>query len=134
MKRIAFLTLGLALATGLFVAAGAFGGSAYARGSRPAVVKAGTCTGNSTSTLKVKPDDSGTEVEFEVDQNRNGATWRVTLRNDGVAFFQGNRVTRAPSGSFTVQARTQDGPGLDRIAARARNLKTGEVCTALVRI
>ena len=40
--------------------------------SRDAKRVAGKCTGNSTSKLKVKPDNGGLETEFEVDQNRNG--------------------------------------------------------------
>ena len=34
--------------------------------------QAGECTAASSSKIKVKPDDGGLEVEFEVDQNRNG--------------------------------------------------------------
>ncbi len=45
----------------------------------------GTCTTAATSKLKLSAEDGGIEVEFEVDQNRNGVPWRVTLRRNGVA-------------------------------------------------
>ena len=41
---------------------------------------AGDCSGRSTSKLKVKPDGGRLETEFEVDQNRNGVTWKVTIQ------------------------------------------------------
>jgi hypothetical protein len=49
---------------------------------------------------------------FEVDQNRVGETWTVVLKRDGVRFFRGERVTRAPSGSFEVRRviSNQSGP------------------------
>ena len=34
---------------------------------------AGTCTDSSRAKLKLKPDDGRVEVEFEVDENRNGS-------------------------------------------------------------
>ena len=37
----------------------------------------GKCSKASTSKLKLSREDAGTEVEFEVDQNRNGVRWRV---------------------------------------------------------
>src|SRR3954471_23474088 len=39
----------------------------------------GSCTKSASSKLKVKHDDGRLETEFEVDQNRNGVRWRVTL-------------------------------------------------------
>ena len=53
--------------------------------------------------LKVGLRDGGFEVEGEVDQNRNGRTWNWTFKNDGVRFANGSSVTRAPSGSFSVE-------------------------------
>ena len=39
----------------------------------------GTCTGPSTSKLKLSNEDGRIEVEFEVDQNRNGVRWDVAI-------------------------------------------------------
>ena len=43
------------------------------------VLRAGTCTQASTSKLKLGPEDGAIEVEFEVDQNRNGVRWKVVV-------------------------------------------------------
>jgi catechol 2,3-dioxygenase-like lactoylglutathione lyase family enzyme len=75
-----------------------------------------------------KTDDGRLEVEFEVDQNRSGDKWNVRLRNDGNTFFRGKRTTGGASGSFSVERKTSNGPGEDRISGRARNLRTDEVC------
>ena len=55
--------------------------TALAGGSKDGdgVVKRGKCTASSTWKLKVKSDDGRIETEFEVDQNRVGKRWRVTL-------------------------------------------------------
>jgi hypothetical protein len=91
-------------------------------------IKRTRCSESSSSKLKVKTDDGRLEVEFEVDQNRSGDKWKVRLRNDGKIFFRGKRTTRGASGSFSVERKTSNGPGKDRISGRARNLRTNEVC------
>ena len=99
----------------------------HASGDRERI-KRTSCSENSSSKLKVKTDDGRLEVEFEVDQNRTGDKWKVRLRNDGSTFFRGKRTTRGASGSFSVERKTSNGPGKDRISGRARNLRTNEVC------
>jgi hypothetical protein len=94
---------------------------------------AGRCTGSSTAKIKAKPDDGRLEVEFEVDQNRNGVPWRVTIRRNGNVAVRTTATTRAPSGSFSVERRIANGRGSDRISARATS-PSGEVCTARVSI
>jgi hypothetical protein len=96
------------------------------------VEKRGNCTRATDWKLKAKPDDGRIEVEFEVDQNRVGKTWSVVLKDNGVRFFKGTRVTKAPSGSFEVERRANNKPGADRITAKATNQKSGEVCKAAV--
>ena len=54
---------------------------------------AGTCTKASSSKLKLSREDAGTEVEFEVDQNRNGVRWRVVLFRNGTQVASRVRVT-----------------------------------------
>ena len=94
---------------------------------------AGSCSGRATSKLKAKPDDGRLEAEFEVDQNRNGVTWKVRM------FLNGNRVvrtratTRAPSGSFSVERRLPNPAGSDRVSARATS-PSGQVCKASLTI
>ena len=89
----------------------------------------GTCTQQSSSKLKLSRDDGRIEVEFEVDQNRNGVPWKVTLRRNGIRVASLTAMTRAPSGSFEIRRLIADRPGTDRISARATR-GSGEVCTA----
>jgi hypothetical protein len=108
-------------------------GSARDDSRRPERRVAGSCTGQTSAKLKAKPDDGRLEVEFEVDQNRNGVTWRVRLRRNGSLVVKTRATTKAPSGSFSVERRIADPAGSDRIAARATS-PSGEVCTASLRI
>jgi hypothetical protein len=90
---------------------------------------AGTCTGSTSSKIKLSAENGRIEVEFEVDQNRNGVPWRVTLTQNGRTVARLTRVTRAPSGSFEARKVTPDRPGADVLRGRAVS-PTGEVCTA----
>jgi hypothetical protein len=93
----------------------------------------GNCTGNATSKLKVKPDNGRLETEVEVDQNLGGVRWSVTIKRHGKTAVKTSRRTKAPSGSFSVERRLADGPGRDRISARAKS-SSGQVCTASLTI
>jgi hypothetical protein len=104
------------------------GGGARHGGDRGTRV-AGSCTDGSTAKLKVKPDDGRLEVEFEVDQNRNGVRWDVRIRRDGTLVVDRSATTHAPSGSFSVEKKIGNPAGSDRITARATS-PSGEVCTA----
>jgi len=126
MHKAIRLGLAATVAGALLVTAPA----AFAKGR--AIQKSGSCSAASTWKLKVKPDNAMIEASFEVDQNVVGDTWAVVLKDNGKAFFQGNRVTKAPSGSFEVTKRTADQVRSDKIIARAANAATGEVCKASV--
>jgi hypothetical protein len=90
----------------------------------------GVCSQNSTSKLKLKHEDRGIEVEFEVDQNRNGVPWKVTLRRNGALVASKSAITRGPSGSFSVD-RTIAGAGGKFVAVATRS---GERCSATASI
>ena len=92
------------------------------------VLRQGTCTSASSSKLKLSPEDGGIEVEFEVDQNRNGVRWTVVLTRNGAAVARTVRVTRGPSGSFEARFVTGNRAGPDQFVARAT--RGGETCTA----
>jgi hypothetical protein len=92
------------------------------------VLRAGTCTQASTSKLKLGPEDGGIEVEFGVDQNRNGVRWKVVVVRNGAVVASRTRVTRGPSGSFELELVTRNVSGTDRFVARAT--RAGETCTA----
>jgi len=129
MKPTRCTTLSLALA----VAALAPTAAIAKHGGGDAKRVAGTCSAASTAHLKVKHDNSRLETEFEVDQNRAGVTWKVTIRRNGVRVVSTRATTHAPSGSFSVERRLRDGAGSDRISARATS-PSGEVCRASVSV
>ena len=92
------------------------------------VIRTGSCSGASDWKLKLSPENGRIEVEFEVDQNVVGDTWRVVMRHNGVRFFRGRRTTQAPSGSFEVRRVADNLAGTDSFRARAVNLSTEETC------
>jgi hypothetical protein len=128
-RKIAASALAAAVATLALaaVAPATAGGGAEVR-------RSGSCTAASTWKLKLKKDDGRIETEFEVDQNKVGKRWKVVLKHNGARFFKGARVTKAPSGSFEVERRVDHAAGTDRIAARAVDKKTGELCEGKARI
>lgn len=56
----------------------------------------GTCSGSASATLKLSPDDGRIETEVEVDQNRNGVRWIVSIRRNGRVAATARATTRAP--------------------------------------
>jgi hypothetical protein len=117
------------LVTGLAALAVAVPATATAKGGNDGVTSKGTCSKSSSSKLKIKPDSGRIETEFEVDQNRSGVRWKVTLRRNGRTVVSTKATTSGRSGSFSVNRRLANGPGADRISARATS-PSGEVCTA----
>lgn len=126
MKRVLVSIVGAA------VAALAISASAAAAGND--VRKAGTCSRASTSKIKVKPDDGRLQVEFEVDQNKNGVRWDVKFKDNSRVVFVGSATTRAPSGSFSIERRIADQSGSDTVVGIGTNPTSGERCTARVTI
>jgi hypothetical protein len=129
MQRM--IRFGLALA---LVSAAWLPMAAEARGGGAQVTKSGKCAPHTTWKLKLSKDDGRIEADFEVDQNRVGRDWKVTLKDNGNRFFRGIRTTQAPSGSFEVRKFTSNVPGTDRIVAKARNLRSGVLCKGVARI
>jgi hypothetical protein len=97
------------------------------------VERSGSCSGRSNWDLKAKPDDGRLEVEFEVDQNKNGVRWHVVLKRNGNRVRQANRVTQAPSGSFSYEKRIANPAGTDKIVGIATR-ENGERCRGSLRI
>jgi len=124
------MTLLRTLTVALALAALSLPAAASARhGGNDGKTVSGSCTKNATSKLKVKADNGRLETEFEVDQNRNGVKWNVTLKRNGKVASKGTARTHSPSGSFSFNRRLANGAGKDRISARAKS-SSGEVCTA----
>ncbi len=116
------------------VSAAAFAAPAVAPAGNSDIRSPGKCSGSSSAKIKVKPRDGRLEVEFEVDQNRNGVVWKVKLKDYSKVVFRGRAKTKAPSGSFSVERRVDDRPGTDSLKGIARNPGTGERCVAKVKI
>ena len=131
MKIARTIALGLVIGIALPGAALAKGGDDDNGGGNSRETRVtGSCTAGSSAKLKAKPDDGRLEAEFEVDQNRNGVTWRVVI----VATApwpspRGRRPARraarsaSSAGSRTAQAATASRPG--RRARRARSAPPG---------
>lgn len=102
--------------------------------TNPGITRAGSCSGGGTWKLKAKHDDGKIEVEFEIDQNLAGRRWNVVITRNGATAFRGSRLTRPPSGSFTVARRLANAAGRDRIVATARSVADRRVCRGAVTI
>jgi len=98
------------------------------------VVRAGNCSGAADWKLKVSPDNGRWEVEFQVDTNRVGRTWRVRIYHNGVLRLNTLRTTTAPSGAFTVRRLVPNMAGTDTIVVRARNVTSGQLCVGKVTV
>jgi hypothetical protein len=120
-KFLATTAVGALMAIAVPGVAGAKGGG---------VTVNGKCTASSTSKLKLKADDRGIETEFEVDQNRVGQHWTVSIKDNGIVVARASATTTAPSGSFTVRRLIPNRAGTDKVTASAKNVATGETCSA----
>jgi hypothetical protein len=120
IKRI----LGVALAGALALTVA---GAMPAAAKDGDVIRQGSCSAGADWKLKLSPEDGRIEVEYEVDSNVNGQTWRVRIFKNGDRIFGGTRTTSGPSGSFEVRVVTSDTAGTDMFRARARN--AGQICT-----
>ena len=122
MKRI-LTTLALGASLALTIAAPAQAKGVDVRAN-------GTCSRASTSKIRLRPDNGRIETEFEVDQNRVGQHWNVSIADNGVVVARTAATTVAPSGSFTVRRLLANRAGTDHVVARASNPVTGESCVA----
>ncbi len=120
--------VGLGTAVALLAAAVALLAAPTATAKRGDVRVAGTCTKSSTSKIKLSEENGRIEVEFEVDQNRNGVRWNVTIAQNGRRVATMRKVTKGPSGSFEARIVAPNRPGADRFVATAT--RPGERCTA----
>lgn len=105
---------------------------AEAKGGSPAVQSGGACIGGGVWKLKAKHDTGRLEVEYQVDTNRPGQTWKVAVTDNNRAVFNGTRTTTAPSGSFSLNLRPIDRRGPDVIRTKATF--AGHTCTGSVTV
>jgi hypothetical protein len=121
ISKIVRISIAAALATVMIGATPALANDAD-------VIRQGNCSGASDWKLKLSPENGKIEVEYEVDQNRNGQQWRVRILKNSNLIFSGTRTTQAPSGSFELRLVTANTAGTDNFVARATNVNSGETC------
>ena len=92
------------------------------------IIRTGSCSSTADWKLKARHDDGRIEVEFEVDSNRSGQTWRVRVFDDGARVVATTATTGGRSGSFSVERRVANRAGSDSLVARARDLSSGQIC------
>jgi hypothetical protein len=126
-RSSAALLLAAAVAVPVLAAA-----PAEAAGGSPAVQSSGACIGGGVWKLKAKHDAGRIEIEYQVDTNRPGQTFRVMVTDNNVFVFNGTKITTAPSGSFTLNLRPANRPGPDVIRTKATF--TGHTCTGSVTV
>jgi hypothetical protein len=134
MSTTIIRSVGVAAATMLAVGSAALLATpAQAKGVDDGKVEVrGTCSQGGTYKLKAKHDDNKIEWEFEVDTNKAGQTFAVTVKDNSRTVFSGSRTTLAPSGSFSVEKKTANFAGTDIIVARAT--RGSNVCAATVSV
>jgi hypothetical protein len=93
-----------------------------------AVLTHGSCSIHSTWKITMAYADGRIEAAFEVDQGKIGASWRVRLVHNGVAYYKATVKTLPPDGSFEVNKFVPNLQGVDTIRGSAINLATGETC------
>ena len=128
MQKLTFTAVAALAAALVAFAPAAF--AAPAKDGDGRLLTSGRCSAGAIWKLKAKADDGRIETEFEVDQNRNGRRWRVTLQRNGVTVFNGARTTVAPSGSFEVRRLLAPSAGSTRIVAVAKAVRGGQTCRA----
>ena len=95
-----------------------------------AIIRTGSCSGSADWKLKAKHDDGRIELEYEVDSNQSGQTWRVRVRDNGVRVIATRATTGGRSGSFEIERKVANRAGSDNFVARARDLSSGQLCVA----
>jgi hypothetical protein len=127
MKITRSLTAAALVSTTALAVLGFRAESASAKG--PEVRTSGSCSASTDWKLKTKTEDNRRlEVELEIDSNRNGQKWYLSISDNGKRVYTSSRHTHVPSGSFEVERNIANRSGTDRITAVARNKATGEVC------
>jgi hypothetical protein len=114
------------LAVGAVFAALALPATAAADDGDREVRKAGTCTGRSEASIRLRADDGRIRVEFEIDGSRAGA-WSVILVHDRRIAYRGRVQPRSSSRSVRLRRLVADWYGRDTITVRASGPRS-ETC------
>jgi hypothetical protein len=88
----------------------------------------GDCSGAATWKMKLAEQNNRIDVEYEVDVNRRGQQWRVSVWHNGQRVVAGIYRTAGLSGSFSVNKIEADRAGEDTFRARAVRLNGAQTC------
>jgi hypothetical protein len=116
-----------AVAAATVLTAVAVPAAAQAAGADP-TINTGGCSGAATWKMKVKPQNGGIEVEYEIDASRAGQQWKVNMFHNGKRVIADVFTTRGRSGSFTIRTVEPNRAGRDRISGHATRLGDGQTC------
>ena len=123
----------LRLVTAGLLTAALFGFAAPAQASDPEVINRGRCSQGSQWKVRIRLDGDGRlDLNFEVDSNVPGQTWRAGMAYNGDVVFNGFATTDQVDGEFDIDVEVANEPGQDRLDAAARNPSTGETCRGSV--
>jgi hypothetical protein len=97
------------------------------------VTRSGACSATSTWTMRAaEAEGDVADLRLTVNSTQAGQTWSVAMSRQGTQFFSTQRTTNS-QGDFTVTRSAREANGVnDAYTARARNLRTGETCSARV--
>jgi hypothetical protein len=80
---------------------------------------AGTCSRGATSGLRLKTEDDGIEVRFELEQRRPTGPWSVKLVHERRVVWKTTARTTSGDRSFELRRTLPDLPGSDTVSAQA---------------
>ena len=123
MSKVTRIVVGTALVASLAVAA------TLAASAKDGDIRAGgVCTKGSTSKIKLSEEDGRIEVEFEVDQNRNGVRLERSAFPERLSDCPSDARHAWPERLVRAQRVAPNTAGTDSFRARATRA-SGEVCT-----
>jgi hypothetical protein len=136
LSILALLAIALAGPASAFARGGGGGGGGddapgddhSGRRPRVEVRVTGSCGRGAQSWLKLKEDDAGIEVEFEVHHARPGALWRLAIVHERRIDYRGRHRTRS-TGALDLNETIADLRGADTVSVRAWGPR-GVTCTA----
>lgn len=91
--------------------------------------QSGVCTGGGRWKFRLRAEEGEIRIDFEVDERRLGALWRVVLIHERQIVLRAARRTVAPGASFAVRRIVEDWYGADNVVARATGPR-GQTCRA----
>lgn len=123
MRRSIMVAM-LGLVLGIIGAGAAWAGDVEVR-------KEGPCSGRSEWKLEVRLEDDNTfRVRWEADSGIAGQQWRLRLRQNGTLLASTIRTTNADGEAQLRLRGVTNTAGTDTFAGFARNLASGETCSA----